>query len=292
MLTKAKEILNENGSFVVIDIETTGFLPSRGGFIIEVAGAKVIDGIVKETYTRLINPASKISKKITDLTGITNEMLENEASYGVVLREFIAFIGDLPVVAHNAAFDWFRFMRYYSNTLGIYLNNDVICTNILYKELNPGVKKSNLAVVAEDFGISFEGDAHRALNDVMVTAQVFLKMKDGVNELNIEPFEDEGGHDASLGVNKKMKVTRATYWQKKVGKKLFKRIYVGITEDFRTYSNAYLDLSDFQWYIKDHEGSIDWMHIQNQTLEKFSVSTLEELAEIVKKDDDLLTSKF
>ena len=91
-------------SYIVFDTETTG-LKDQFDHIIEIGALKYINNELVDEYDVLINPGIEIPEIITTITGITNEMIEHEKTIAEVLPEFIDFIGDLPVICHNAPFD-------------------------------------------------------------------------------------------------------------------------------------------------------------------------------------------
>ncbi len=158
--------------FVAIDIETTG-LDAELDEIIEI-GAILFDlsGDNHITYNALIKSTKFVSQRITNLTGITQEMLDLE---GVELREEMLFlkdfIEDLPIVAYNAKFD-IKFINKAFSLINHYPNNKIICAfNMAKKAWNlPSYK---LADVADTFGIDSTG-AHRALKDCELTGLVFV----------------------------------------------------------------------------------------------------------------------
>lgn len=286
LLSKADYAL-ELGDFVVLDIETTGFSPAKGGLIIEISALKYNNGKISGIFDRLIYPGGKISSKIRELTGITNEMVADAPLYPSVLRDFIEFIGDHIVIAHNAAFDWNRYLTHYSQNIGHQLENEVICTKQLFKALHPEMEKVGLAEMAETYDVKLHH--HRALSDATATAECFIKMKEEIRrEIKVREFVPTE-KDNSV---RNMRVTRATYWQKKVGKVTFRRLYVGLTEDFKEYSSAYLDLNDWEWYAKDVKGTLNWNDIDKQMLQKFNVSDREVLKEKLLKENELVTSSL
>lgn len=92
--------------FTVADIETTGFSPDKGGRIIEIGAVKIDkNGNIVDRFSEFINPGMKISKKITEITSITNEMVADAEYAGRVVSRFWDFINGTTVVFHNAAFD-------------------------------------------------------------------------------------------------------------------------------------------------------------------------------------------
>lgn len=90
-------------SYIALDLETTG-LESKTEKITEAAALKVIDGTVRERFVTLINPGRPIPEKITQLTGITDEMVRTAPLMEEVIRELLAFCGRLPLLGHNILF--------------------------------------------------------------------------------------------------------------------------------------------------------------------------------------------
>ena len=91
-------------SFVVFDIETTGF-SNVNDKITEIGAVKIENFKVVDRFSELINPQKDISYKIQELTGITNDMVRDKPTIEEILPKFMEFVGDSVLVAHNAAFD-------------------------------------------------------------------------------------------------------------------------------------------------------------------------------------------
>ena len=91
--------------YVALDLETSGLNPSENQ-IIEIGMAKVCDGEITETYSRLLNPKEKLSQRIVELTGITDEMVAGQPHVSEVIDEIVSFIGELPLLGHNIIFDY------------------------------------------------------------------------------------------------------------------------------------------------------------------------------------------
>ena len=89
----------------VIDFETTGLSPAQGDRATEIAAVIVEDGRVVDRYQSLMNAGVRIPAYIEALTGITNAMVRSAPSAGEVMRDVSDFVGDMPIVAHNASFD-------------------------------------------------------------------------------------------------------------------------------------------------------------------------------------------
>lgn len=158
--------------FVVFDIETTG-LSSIKDSITEIGAVIIKNRQIVSKYSTLVNPETPIPKKIVKLTGITDDMVSKERTIKEVLPEFLAFIGKRPVVAHNANFDW-GFIKNKSENLGFSVKNTVIDTLELSRNIL-SIKKHKLNNICDYFNIRLLNH-HRALNDAMATAKIFIEM--------------------------------------------------------------------------------------------------------------------
>lgn len=158
--------------FVVADIETTGLEPEKHE-IIEISAVKVNrDSNIHTTFSSLIKPEKKVPKKITELTGITSEMLEREGEkLDSVMTEFVNFVGDLRLVFFNAPFDH-TFLRNAANRIGMKIENPVSCALDMARRAWPGLKSYKLGDLARTGGLNTEGK-HRALKDCELTITVY-----------------------------------------------------------------------------------------------------------------------
>lgn len=190
-------VLKENGqniddTFVVFDIETTGF-SSQNDRIIEIGAAKVQEGKIVEKFSKFVNPKVPIPAKIVELTGITDSMVENEDTIDVVLKEFLEFVGDSVVVAHNAAFDT-AFIRKNAYDLNLKFDNSVMDTVPLARFLYPELKRHKLDTICKYLGISLQNH-HRAVDDAGATAEIvlhsFKKIKDELNIHTLKQLNEE-----------------------------------------------------------------------------------------------------
>ena len=152
--------------FVVFDLETTGLKPEAHE-IIEIGAIRVNrDSDNHDTFQALIRPRKKIPKKITEITGITQDMVEKEGdSLEIALPQFLEFVGNLPLVSFNAEFD----MAFLTTALskvqaGVSVNNRVSCALKMARRAWPGRKSYRLSDLAKDGGLSSD-DTHRALGD-------------------------------------------------------------------------------------------------------------------------------
>ncbi|MGK0466398.1 PolC-type DNA polymerase III [Clostridium sp.] len=175
---------NENldDRFVVFDIETTG-LSSENDRITEIGAVKIENGKMVDRFNVFVNPRMDIPYKITELTGITNDMVEFADSIEEVLPKFLEFIKESVVVAHNAAFDT-AFIKRNCQRLNLKFNNAIMDTIPLAKFLLPDLKRFKLSTVAKHLGISLENH-HRAVDDAKATAEILLHCFGLLKERNI-----------------------------------------------------------------------------------------------------------
>jgi DNA polymerase-3 subunit alpha (Gram-positive type) len=175
-----------NSSFVVFDIETTGF-SSQKDQIIEIGAVKIQDGQVIDSFNELINPGISIPYKITELTGINNDMVKACKTIEDVLPRFLEFVGDSVVVAHNAEFDT-GFIKSKCRNIGLQFKNGIIDTLPLARFLFPKLKKHKLNVICEHLNISLENH-HRAVDDAKATGDILLKCFDMLREQELHNLE-------------------------------------------------------------------------------------------------------
>jgi DNA polymerase III epsilon subunit family exonuclease len=159
--------------FVVFDLETTGLDPARHE-IIEIGAIKVTPNATKhEGFQSLIKPKKKIPSKITEINGITNEMVDTEGrQLAEVLPEFIEFAGNHRLIAYNANFDM-GFLYAAANEIGITVHNDHACALNMARRAWPGLPSYKLGSIAEQLNISTKG-SHRAIKDCEMAATVYM----------------------------------------------------------------------------------------------------------------------
>ncbi len=154
--------------YVVFDLETTGLNPRFCG-ITEIGAVRLKGGEIADTFSTFVNPEQPISRQITDLTGITDEMVKDAPKMGEALRMFKDFAGDTPLAAHNAPFDM-SFIQKHGEDNGIRFDNPVTDTVALLKRVFPNHKSYGLGSLAADFDIKLRH--HRALDDAECTAKL------------------------------------------------------------------------------------------------------------------------
>ena len=175
---------NENldDCFVVFDIETTGF-SSENDKIIEIGAVKIENGKIVDRFNEFVNPGVNIPYKITELTGITDDMVESSGYIEEILPKFLEFARGSVVVAHNAAFDT-GFIKKNSERLNLNFESAIMDTIPLAKYLFPSLKRFKLNVIAKHLGISLENH-HRAVDDAKATAEILLHCFGLLREKNI-----------------------------------------------------------------------------------------------------------
>ncbi|MCK9267305.1 MAG: PolC-type DNA polymerase III [Alkaliphilus sp.] len=190
MIVEGNDSYLFDDEFIVFDIETTG-LSSRNDKITEIGAVKIKDGEIIDSYSSLINPERDIPAKIIKMTGITDEMVGDKPTIEIILPEFLKFIGDRPVVAHNADFD-IAFVRENMKRIDKNFTNTIIDTLNLSRILLPDLKRHRLNIVAKELNIPLLNH-HRAVDDAEATAKIFIKFIEMMKTMNIISFKDING---------------------------------------------------------------------------------------------------
>lgn len=174
--------------FVVFDVETTG-LSAVYDTIIELAAVKVRGGELKETFERFANPHHPLSSTTTELTGITDDMVKDAPEVAEVMRDFVEFIGDAVLVAHNASFDM-GFFYEACKKANIKVNPyPVIDTLELARFLYPELRNHRLNTLAKKFDIELT-QHHRAIYDTEATAHLLNQLLKDAKDKGIEWLDD------------------------------------------------------------------------------------------------------
>lgn len=162
-------------SYIVLDIETTGLSPERDQ-IIELGALKVKNGMIQDTFCSFVNPNSKLSSRIIDLTGITDDMLWDSPEIESVLKKFISFSRELPILGHNIRFDY-SFLKVNFEKIGLSYEREGIDTLKLSKAFHQELASKSLANLCIHYNIS-NPHAHRALDDAKATYELYCKLKE------------------------------------------------------------------------------------------------------------------
>jgi DNA polymerase-3 subunit epsilon len=159
----------------VVDLETTGLDPYFEE-IIEISAIKFENGEMVDVFTELVKPYNPIDPYITDLTGITNDMVADCRNISEVLPDFISFVGSSVILGHNVNFDInFIYDNWYEIS-GKIFDNDFIDTMRLAYRILPNIENRRLETIANHYNIN-PVSSHRALADCETTNKCYLAMK-------------------------------------------------------------------------------------------------------------------
>ena len=194
--------VNEKGqmlddTYVVFDLETTGFSPIKDK-IIEIGAVKVERGKITERFSTFVNPKVPIPFQITQLTSITDQMVMDAPDIETVLPKFLTFVGDAVLVAHNASFD-VGFIEQNCRYQDIIPDFTSVDTVAMARILLPTLSKFKLNVVANALHISLENH-HRAVDDAGATAEIFVKFVEMLRDRNVDSLRklnQFGAHNAN-----------------------------------------------------------------------------------------------
>jgi DNA polymerase III subunit epsilon len=183
---------------IVFDTETTGLDPNTGDRITEIGCVEVIDCIpTGKTFHAYVNPQRDVPKEVVEITGLTTEFLADKPLFEEIAQEFVDFVGDAVLVAHNAPFDR-GFINMELKRLGrdIYPDDRFKDTARIARAKFPGSYVS-LDALCKRFDISLETrDVHGALIDARLLAEVYLELTGGRTralDLSGREGEDAGG---------------------------------------------------------------------------------------------------
>ena len=181
-----KELLNalNLSDYVAFDFETTGLDPKHDK-IIEVAAIHYVNGKPKKTYSTLINPQIPISRFITDITGISNQMVSNAPKEDEIIEDLFKFIGSNPLVAHNIRFDWSYILALCKRYNIDIPNNPLYDTLQLARAMLFDHPVFNLGALSEFYGLDSSG-SHRAKKDTENCGNIFLHLLEELSCYNLE----------------------------------------------------------------------------------------------------------
>ncbi len=180
-------------TYVVFDLETTGFSPVKNK-IIEIGAVKIENGEITDRFSEFVNPEMPIPFRIENLTGINDSMVIGAQTVEEVLPRFLAFCEGAVMVAHNAGFDM-SFIQKNAYDLGLDREYTVVDTVGLSRFLLPELSKYKLDNVAKALKVSLENH-HRAVDDAECTAEIFKKLLHKLQEKqidNLDQINEAGG---------------------------------------------------------------------------------------------------
>ncbi len=179
IVVRGKMDIPFDGEFVAFDLETTG-LSSQNDRITEVGAVILRNGVEIDRFQTLVDPERLLTKENTELTGITNEMLQGAPKIEQVLPKFLEFVGDRPLVAHNAAFD-IGFIRAECERQKITRSFTYADTLVLSRILMPQLSKHKLDIVSNALSLP-EFNHHRAADDAMTCGLIMVKFLEMLRE--------------------------------------------------------------------------------------------------------------
>jgi len=162
----------ENKSYVVVDIETTGFSASSDK-ITEIGAVKIENGVITEEFSQLIDPGIPIPWRITEITGITSDMVDGKPTIEEALPLFFEFCTGCTIVAHNARFDM-GFIKFNAARHGFDCNFRILDTLAMARRVFPYLANHKLDTVARHLEVELLKH-HRAADDARATAHIFLR---------------------------------------------------------------------------------------------------------------------
>jgi DNA polymerase-3 subunit epsilon len=168
-------------TIAVIDFETTGLSPAMGDRATEVAVVIVAKGKIVDRYQSLMNAGAHIPAFIEALTGISNAMIRKAPPAAEVMNALAEFVGDVPLVAHNASFDsrfldaeWLRVERQ--------RRQEFACSMLLARRIYPAAPDHKLGTLVRHLGLPSAARHHRALADAEMTAHLWVRMVSDIGQ--------------------------------------------------------------------------------------------------------------
>ena len=195
IVVKGEKDISFDDEFVAFDLETTG-LSAKNDSIIEIGAVLMKGGQELDRFQTFVDPGTKLQKHITDLTGITDAMLDGAPSIEEVLPKFIEFVGDRVLVAHNADFDT-GFVRAACEKLGYKYNFTSVDTLVLAQNLMPELNKHKLDIVANALSLP-EFNHHRAADDSVICGLIMEKLSGKLREVDVHTVQGINGAMAAL----------------------------------------------------------------------------------------------
>ncbi len=165
----------------VIDFETTGLSPDHGDRATEIAAVIVQDGIIVDRYQSLMNAGVRIPPFIEALTGITDAMIRKAPPVADIMREVSDFVGDMPLVAHNASFDR-KFWDAELARIRRGRRQEFACSMLVARRVFPQAPSHKLGVLVEFAKLPVTGRYHRALADAEMAAGLLVHMEEELRQ--------------------------------------------------------------------------------------------------------------
>ena len=166
---------------IVLDFETSGLSPRYGDRAIEIGAVLITNGIIIDRFQSLMNPGFRISSFIESFTGITNDMVAAAPPCEEVMEQFAEFIGDFPLVAHNASFDR-RFLDAELDIINRSRKSRMACSMLAARRVYPNAPNHKLGTLVRYCSIYNDGTFHRALADAEMTGHLWIAMVETIKD--------------------------------------------------------------------------------------------------------------
>ncbi|KKI37484.1 DNA polymerase III subunit epsilon [Burkholderia vietnamiensis] len=198
----------------VLDFETTGLSPALGDRATEIAVILLRDGQIVDRYHSLMNAGRRIPSDVVALTGITNDMIASAPAVSKVMKEAAAFVGNHPVVAHNAGFDK-RFWEAELGILDVSAEQSFACTLLVARRIYPHAQSHRLSSLAEMLRLPKSGRAHRAMVDAETAGHLWCRLQRDISETyGLDPVD----HALMARLQRTSKAKVPTYLRSLVGR--------------------------------------------------------------------------
>ncbi|WP_283771266.1 PolC-type DNA polymerase III [Paenibacillus sp. J45TS6] len=222
----------KTSTYIVFDIETTGLSVTQNK-IIEIAAVKMIEDKEVDRFATFVNPHERIPYNIQQLTNINDDMVKDAPELEPVLKDFVTFVGDGILVAHNARFDM-GFIQANLKTLGMTpLDNPVLDTLELARMLHPSMKNHRLNTLADKYKISLENH-HRAIDDTIALAGILTGLLNDALQIKGITQLDRLNDYVGMDLSNSRPFHSGIYALNAVGKKnLYKLVSLSHTEHFK-----------------------------------------------------------
>lgn len=245
VLTNEERAVIQNSPIVIVaDTETTGLSPDKGASLLEIGAVKldVQNRKIIGSFSHFVRPMlnfGKVPAKITEITGITEADVADADEQELVMDRFWHFVGNVPIVFHNAPFDW-RFLHRAFQGIGVNPVNYILDTLTISKALHTGLSSHSLATLSEYYGHPIE-DHHRAVVDAKYTAAIYLRMQEELSsQMIMDPMPEQ--KKILLYDPSNLRILRVKYWES--GRR--QRIYVTTSAGVFFY-----DIGRSVWAVSD-----------------------------------------
>jgi DNA polymerase-3 subunit epsilon len=172
--------------YITLDLETTGLQPDKDA-ILEIGAIKVVEGRIVGTYATFVDPKREVPARITEITGITGDMVQGEPGIETALPRLLEFCEDLPLLGHNLIFDY-SFVKYGAAAQGLPFEREGVDTLTISRKVLPDLESRSLQYLRKYYGIP-QDKAHRALDDARTTYLLFERLREEFGQTHPEAFQ-------------------------------------------------------------------------------------------------------